>query len=176
MSNGTPDRIEPDISCVPYPRKRTYLILTVPFLALLVAVAVYLWTVSFVLALVFILLFVATNLFQSYCCAYQDCPYAGGFCPAVAGIMPSGLLAKVIAKRIRKSRRLFSISAAIAFVALLGLLVFPLYWIAQIGIAMVIGYFVLNIIYYVTFLLSICPVCAIRDTCPGGRLRGTLRK
>ena len=94
-----PDETGPDMSCVPYSRKRAYFILTVPFLILLILVAVYLWSINFALSLIFISLFVTANLLQAYCCAYQECPYAGGFCPAVAGIMPSSILAKIILRK-----------------------------------------------------------------------------
>ena len=172
-----PDDKRPDMSCVPYCRKRAYFILTVPFLILLILVAVYLWSISFALSMIFISLFVMANLFQSYCCAYQDCPYVGGFCPAVAGIMPSGILAKIILrKRVKKSETLFNLFAAIAFLSLLGLIGFPLFWIADLSIPLAIGYFTLNIAYYIAFFLIICPACAIRNTCPGGKLQNMVSK
>ncbi|MBA7678896.1 hypothetical protein ES703_87175 [subsurface metagenome] len=172
-----PDETGPDMSCVPYSRKRAYFILTVPFLILLILVAVYLWSVNFALALIFISLFVTANLLQAYCCAYQECPYAGGFCPAVAGIMPSSMLAKIILrKKVKRSKRLFDLFAAIAFLSLLGLIGFPLFWIIDISIPLAIGYFALNIVYYTTFFLAICPVCAIRNTCPGGKLQNMVLK
>jgi len=165
------------MSCVPYCRKRAYFILTVPFLILLILVAVYLWSISFAISLVFISLFVMANLFQSYCCAYQDCPYAGGFCPAVAGIMPSGMLARLIRRKtVKKSEMLFNLFAAIAFLSLLGLIGFPLFWIADLSIPLAIVYFALNIAYYIAFSLAICPACAIRKTCPGGKLQNMVSK
>lgn len=165
------------MSCVPYRRKRAYFILTVPFLIVLVLVAVYLWSIGFALSLIFISLFIIANLSQSYCCAYQDCPYIGGFCPAVAGIMPSGMLARLIrGKRVKKSETLFNLLAAIAFLSLVGLIGFPLFWIADLSIPLAIGYFVLNIAYYTAFFLAICPACAIRDTCPGGKLQNVVSK
>jgi len=165
------------MSCVPYARKRAYLILTAPFVILLILVTIYLWSVNFALALIFISLFVMANLFQAYCCAYQECPYAGGFCPAVAGIMPSSILAKIILKKkVKRSKRLFDLFAAIAFLSLLGLIGFPLFWIAKINIPLAIGYFALNIAYYIAFFLAICPACAIRNTCPGGKLQSMVLK
>ena len=172
-----PDDKRPDMSCVPYCRKRAYFILTVPFLILLILVAVYLWSISFALSLIFISLFVMANLFQSYCCAYQDCPYVGGFCPAVAGIMPSGMLARLIrGKTVKNSETLFNLFAAIALLSLLGLIGFPLFWIADLSIPLAIGYFTLNIAYYIAFVLAICPACAIRNTCPGGKLQNMVSK
>ena len=171
------DTIQPDMSCVPYGRKRLYLLLTVPYLLLLLTVFAYLWTFSFVLSLLLVLIYVLTCRFQAYCCAYQDCPYVGGFCPAVAGIMPASLLAKVLygQGRIVKSKRMFETQATLGFSALLALTFFPLYWIAKLGWPFAVGYVVCHLVYYGFFLFAVCPVCAIRDTCPGGRVQGMFR-
>ena len=110
------DQPSPDMSCVPYRRKGAYYLFTIPMLALLVAVLGYLWTLSFVLALVFLSFYLTMSIFQAYCCVYQDCPYVGEFCPALLGIMPASLLAKRIYGRrpIIKSRRSFEMHALIA--------------------------------------------------------------
>jgi len=171
------DAARPDMSCVPYQRKGLYFLLTIPFLLLLIAVFVYLWTFSFTLSLVLVLFYGMTCLFQAYCCAYQDCPYVGGFCPAVAGIMPASLLAKLIYGdgRITKSKKMFEAQATIGFTGLLGLTFFPLFWIAKLGWPFAVGYVVVHLVYYGFFLFTICPVCAIRDTCPGGKVHGVFQ-
>ena len=111
-----------------------------------------------------------TNLIQSYCCHYQDCPYVGGFCPAVAGIVPASLIAKIWQKlKVKKSKIAFEILATFGALMLLALIVFPLYWLFIYHIAAFIGFLVGIIVYAFAFLLSICPACAIRDTCPGGK-------
>jgi hypothetical protein len=172
------DQPRPDMSCVPYRRKGTYYLLTVPMLALLVAVFVYLWTFSFILALVLLSFYLTMCYFQAYCCVYQECPYVGGFCPAVMGIMPASLLAKWIYGRrpVIKSRRSFEIHALIAMVAWAGVIFFPLFWIAKLGLAFAGGYVACHAVYYVLFGLSICPACAIRDICPGGRFQNLMLK
>ena len=168
---------KPDMSCVPYAGKKLYLALTLPVMILIVLVAVYLWSFSVAVSITFIAFYILANVFQAYCCAYQDCPYIGGFCPAIAGIIPSSIIAKkFFAKRIRKSKTIFDLCATVAFCCLLGLLVFPLFWLAKASVAFAIAYPVLIIIYVIVFLLQICPVCAIRNTCPGGRLERVMRK
>lgn len=171
------DTTQPDMSCVPYRRKGLYFLLTIPFVLLLVAVFVYLWMFSFVLPLVLALLYGMTCLFQAYCCVYQDCPYVGGFCPGVAGIMPASLLAKVLygKGRIVRSKRMFETQATIGFAGLLGLTFFPLFWIAKLGWPLAVGYVVFHLVYYGVFLFAVCPACAIRDICPGGRVQGAFR-
>jgi hypothetical protein len=164
---------KPDMKCVPYRRKALYFIITIPLMALYIAVFIYLWSFSFVWSLVFLSFYLLMCFFQAYCCAYQDCPYVGGFCPAITGILPASLLAKLLygKKKIVKSKKLFDLNAMVATVGLLGLVFFPLYWLAKMGIIYAVGYIVLNIVYYLVFLLTICPVCAIRETCPGGQLQ-----
>jgi hypothetical protein len=168
-----PEGIRPDMSCVPYRRKPLYLGLTIPFLILLVSIFVYLWTFGFFLALVFGLFYLAMSFFQAYCCAHQDCPYVGGFCPAVIGIMPASLMAKLIYgdREIEKSEKRFALHATLGVLSWLGLIAFPLYWIAKLGIGFAVGYVACHVVYTVIFGLTICPACALRDICPGGKVQ-----
>ena len=169
---------KPDMSCVPYRRKLLYLILTIPLLALYLTVFVYLWSFNFIWSLLYLLFYFMMCFFQAYCCAYQDCPYIGGFCPAITGIMPASLIAKILYgnKKIDKSKKKFELNALIATIGLLGLAFFPLYWLAKLGVIYVVGYILFNVVYYLIFLLTICPVCAIRGTCPGGKLQSIVFK
>ncbi len=169
---------KPDMSCVPYRRKGLYLALTVPLLALYLSVLVYLSRFSILLSIAFLGLYLAMCYFQTYCCAYQECPYVGGFCPAIAGIMPASILAKVIygRKKIVKSKRSFEIHATLATLALLGLIIFPLFWIARLGTTFAVAYVACHVVYYLVFGLTVCPVCAIRRTCPGGKFQSLVRR
>jgi hypothetical protein len=172
-----PESNEPDMSCVPYRRKHLYLALTVPFWLLLVVVLGYLWTYNFVLSLVFASFFMGMSYFQAYCCVYQACPYVGGFCPAVIGIMPASLMARAMyGKGIVKSKRRFEVSASLGVVCWLGLIVFPLFWLAKLGAVPAIGYVLSHVVYTAVFGTTVCPACAIRDICPGGRLSGKVMK
>jgi len=173
-----PAEIKPDLSCVPFSRKTLYSILTTPFLVILLLVLIYLWTFSCWLSLLFLLLFLAVCYFQTYCCAYQECPYVGQFCPAIVGIMPASFMTKFIyrRKKIVKSKKRYWINIALATMAWLGLVFFPLFWIAKLHDALAWGYIALHLIYYLIFGLTICPVCAIRNTCPGGKLQKALLK
>ena len=171
------DDNKPDMSCVPYRRKGLYFALTVPFWLLLVAIFVYLWTYNFLLSFVFASFFVGMSYFQAYCCVYQECPYVGGFCPAVIGIMPASLMAKIIRrKEVARSRKRFEINATLGVVCWLGLIVFPLFWIAKLGAGFAVGYVLSHVVYTGIFGITICPACAIRDICPGGRLSGRILK
>lgn len=174
----TGDQSEPDMSCVPYRRKGLYFVLTVPLFLLLVVVFVYLWTYSFVLSLIFASFYFLMSFFQAYCCVHQDCPYVGEFCPAVMGIFPGNILAKRMyaKKKLVRSKKKFELHATLGIIAGLGLIVFPLFWIAKLGTACALGYVACHVMYYVIYGLTICPVCAIRGTCPGGKFQGILLK
>jgi len=172
------DDTKPDLSCVPYRRKGLYFALTIPLLSLLILAFIYLWTFNFVLPIVFVSFYLAMCYFQIYCCAYQDCPYVGGFCPAIVGIMPSSIMTKFIygKKNIIKSKKSFEIHATLAFTGWLGLILFPLFWIAKLGILFAVGYAACHAVYYLIFGLTICPACAVRRTCPGGKLQSIVLK
>jgi hypothetical protein len=172
-SDAMTEPIKPDMSCYPYRRKGLYIALTVPLLVVLVLVFVYLWRFSPLLSLSMLLLYLATCYFQAYCCAYQDCPYIGGFCPAITGIVPASWMAKLLyGSKITKSERLFDLSAMIAAVAMFGMILLPVYWILKLGVWYVVGYAAFFVLYYLVFMLTVCPACAIRGTCPGGKLQG----
>ena len=166
-----PQQNQPDMSCVPYRRKSLYFALTIPFFALLVLVFVYLGRFSFFLSLIFMLLYLAMSYFQAYCCAYQNCPYVGGFCPAVIGIIPASFISKLLyeGKGIKMSKKRFDLYAILGTSCWLALVAFPLYWLAKLGLAIAVGYLATHVIYALIFGLTICPVCAIRHICPGGK-------
>ena len=167
------ENLQPDLSCVPFRRKGLYLLLTIPFLLLMAAVFVFLWLYSFLAALVLLGFYLAMCYFQAYCCVYQDCPYTGGFCPAIAGIMPASPLAKYIYRRktIIKSSKIFNRRALLATFCWLGMIVLPLYWLFLKSPVLAGAYGLFHAVYFLIFGLTICPVCAIRNTCPGGKLQ-----
>ncbi len=160
-----------DFSCVPYKRKKLYLKLTIPLLILYAIISIYLATYNVIFAIIYISLYFLACLFQSYCCNYQNCPYIGKFCPGIYGIIPSSIFAKsnLIRKR-KKSKKIFNLYATLAFIFLLGLFIFPIYWIMKYSLFITILYGLFTAIYFLTFLYMICPVCAIRDTCPGCKI------
>jgi hypothetical protein len=169
---------KPDMSCVPYRRKGLYLALTIPMLLLMLAVLVYLGTYNILLSVAFLACYLFMSTFQAYCCAYQECPYVGGFCPAVLGIMPASLIAKVLygKREIVRTKARFEIYATVAILGWLGLALLPVYWLAKPGAGFALAYVACHALYALVFGLSICPVCAIRDTCPGGKIHKLVRR
>jgi len=167
-----------DITCVPFTRRRLYFALTVPFLLVLLVVLVYLATVNVLLALLFMACYLLACWFQAYCCAYQECPYVGGFCPAIAGIWLANPMARIVQRAglVPRSQRAFGAYALLAFASWCGLAIFPVPWLTRLSGWLAGGYVLLHIVYAMIFFLTVCPGCAIRDTCPGGGVHKMLRR
>lgn len=183
---------EPDMSCYPYRRKGLYLAIVIPYLAVLTSVFFFLLfkkrhgekavvgqkdKMRFVPGLVYLAFYLGMCYFQAYCCACQECPYIGEFCPAIAGIYPANILARMKygdrekIKEMIKSEKKLKTDAALATICWGGIMVFPLYWLAKRSALLAAGYVFVHAVYYLFHGLIICPVCAIRDTCPGGQLQ-----
>ena len=165
-----PDEQVPDMSCVPYRRQTLYLVLTVPYLIISILVAIYLWRFSPWLTAGVALGYGGACLFQAYCCACQDCPYVGGFCPGIAGIVPASWMARWIYgdRTIAMAATRFAIQAALALVGWLVWAVLPVWWIAKLGVGVAVIYGLWQLVYVVVFLLTVCPACALREICPAG--------
>ncbi|TXT57863.1 MAG: conserved membrane protein of unknown function [Candidatus Thorarchaeota archaeon] len=163
---------EPDMTCVPYAKRRRYYALTAVFLVVLGWVILYLWAVSPFLALIVIGFYLATNYFQAYCCYYQRCPYVGAFCPAISGIYLGNILASHLRKKNAEvSEKKFKLHKNLGVFSWFATVLFPLYWIYQFSLEFALLYFIFQLGHYVIFGLSVCPSCAIRDICPGGSLQ-----
>ena len=160
------------IPCVSYEKRGRYIISTLILFVVLGLIFVYLWTISPILSFIIIGLYLATSYFQAYCCVYQECPYIGKFCPAVSGIYVGNILAKhLYSKDSSKSEKKFNRHKNLGIFFWLAMAFFPLYWIYLLGIEYAILYFIFQLGYYLFFGLTICPSCAIRNTCPGGQLQ-----
>jgi len=160
-----------------YERVWLYIIITVPLLALMGFATYVLWLNKFWLGIIYIGFYVLTNIFQSYYCINIDCPYIGGFCPAVAGIMPAAWIARILQKLgLKTNKKIAEVAATLGATMLLGLIVFPLYWLFQYNLIAFFGFLIGILIYGFTFLLQICPVCASKESCPGGITSTKLRQ
>lgn len=156
--------------CVPFRKRALYLTLTVPMGVIFFAVAVHLLLTNTVAFFVFGAMLATVILAQSYCCAYQDCPYIGGFCPGIGGATVLSSRIALLLAGVRKSEKLFNLFSALGTVCLLGIIVLPLFFMHGLGIAVPAAYFFVAVLYLIIFFLMICPGCAIRDSCPGGKM------
>lgn len=171
-SSSVPREEQPDQSCVPYQRRGLYFALTIAHFAVISMVLVYLWKISPLLSFALVGLYIATSYFQAYYCVYQDCPYVGGFCPAISGIYPANIIAtRLKSTGIEKSDSMFQMYGTFAVISWFTMTFFPLYWLYLGGIEYAFAYFIFYLLYYLAFSLRICPSCAVRNTCPGGSLQ-----
>ena len=180
----------PDMSCYPFRRKKLYLAIVIPYIAVLAAAFFYLLARKdprdtsartgrrYLPGLTYLSFYLGMCYFQAYCCACQDCPYIGEFCPALAGIYPANTLARMKygAKGAIKSEEAFKANAAAAAFCWGGLMLFPLPWLARRSAKLAAAFVFMHAVYYLAHGLVLCPVCAIRDTCPGGMLQSMVLK
>ncbi len=163
-------------NCVPYPRKSLYLVLTIPMVAIYLAIAILLWLVNRAFIVTYLSLFVILVLSQSYVCVYWQCPYIGKFAPCVGGFcLPSSQVARLF-KNVKRSESIYNVAVTLAFAAFLGIIVLPIYFLYQQGIVYLLVYLGFVLIYAASFLWWICPVCGTRHVCPGGQTSTKLRE
>ena len=184
---------KPDMSCYPFRRKGLYLAIVIPYLVVLAWAFIYLLVkegigmravggkrriIRYVPAFMYLALYAGMCYFQAYCCACQECPYVGEFCPAIAGIYPANILAnaKYSKNEVVKSERAFKKNATLAGICWGGIMVLPLYWLWKRSAILAVGYALAHAVYYLFQGLAICPACAIRETCPGGTLQKIVLK
>jgi len=162
-------------NCVPYKRKSWYLLLTVPMIVMYVAIAVFLWRVSLAFFVIYCALFIAVAISQSYVCVYWQCPYVGKFAPCVGGFcLPSSQIARLF-RNVKRSERTYNIAVTLAFVGFLGIIILPIYFLYQLNMVYMLIYLGIVLVYAISFLWLICPVCGTRYICPGGQTSTKLR-
>ncbi len=166
-----------DHECVPYPRKGLYWLINIPYLVLLIITAIYLWQFGILVSLIYSSFYILSVILHGYVCAFSGCPYKGTFCPGSFAYFPVGKMALLFDKmNIKKSDLLFNLFFGIIMLLLLGIIIFPLYWINRLGVGYTIGYLLIILIYFTAFILTICPKCAMRFNCPMAKLSNLIYK
>jgi hypothetical protein len=161
--------------CVPFQKKTLYLMLTIPMIGLYIVLAAFLWQVHLALLLVYLALFVVVAVGQSFACVHWQCPYVGRFAPCAGGFcLPSSQIARLF-KNATVSARTYNWAVTLAFVAMLGIIVLPTYFLLQYSVAALLLYLGSVVLYAAGFLWLICPACATRQVCPGGQAATKLR-
>ena len=155
--------------CVPYPRKGLYLLFTIPMFVVYILIATHLWTIKIVFFVIYCAFFIFVALFMSYVCVYWECPYVGKFAPCVGGFC---LLSSQIArlwKNVRGSDQIYNVALNLAYFNFFGIILFPIYFLYQLGLLYFLAYLGIATIYIILFMRFICPVCGTRHICPGGQ-------
>ncbi len=165
---------------VPYERKALYVLITVPMVVMYVAIAIHLWTVREVFAVIYCAFFVFVMIFQSYNCIYWRCPHVGTLCPGAGGFcIPSSYIAKLF-RHAKRSKALYNLFCTLAYLNFFGIIFFPMYFIYRLSVVYLLAYLSIVVAYALGMLVLICPVCGARDACPGGQtavqLRGLISK
>jgi hypothetical protein len=161
--------------CVPYPHKGLYLLFTAPMLFIYAFIAVHLWVVNLVFFIIYCAFFVFVALFMSYVCVYWECPYIGKFSPCVGGFcLPSSQIARLW-KNVKRSEFLYNVTLNMAYFNFFGIILFPIYFLYQLGLLYFLAYLGIVALYTMLFMLFICPVCGTRHICPGGKSAMALR-
>jgi hypothetical protein len=166
-----------DEACLPFPRKGVYWIISLLYLAVLAGTAAYLWQTSVVQACVYVALYAVQVVLHGYLCSFGSCPYKGTLCPGAFAWFPVGKLAGALSglNAVRHSA-LVGPAFLLIMLALLGTLILPLFALVELGVAVAAGYVAFMAVYFVVFLLAICPRCAMRYNCPAARLSNALHK
>jgi hypothetical protein len=144
-----------------------YFATLVPFLVAFFGAAYLLATQSIYLTVIFLLLYIAVNVFQAGCCI--GCPYRGRFCPAVFGIYLGNLLSAAVYKSRTSEPRFFRINANLAEVFLAATILFPIYWLIVSNWVYLAVFLLLVGLHVIAFFPAMCPKCSYNDTCPGGQ-------
>lgn len=160
--------------------KALHLLPAIP-LAIFYAGTVYLLAViSILLAGVFLLLWVATNVAVAGVCV--GCPYCGGYCPGVVQLYFAPFLAALMCKGNKGSSDVRSSKINLALLGVFGMgsYLFAFYWLFMeywperaIVVLALLGLLVLHI--PLSFFL-LCPKCGYNDTCPMAKVQKALKK
>lgn len=163
-----------------FPKKLFYIALHLPLIGLFAVLGFYIYSFGLKFLLFYILFGLISIIFQSYCCAYQNCPYVGfkSFCPGIGGFLILSSYIAVFLKKAPKSKFWFNLCASIGGLSAFVFVVYPVFFLIKLNLLYLILYILVSIIYVCSFFYLICPGCAIAaTTCPGGVFyRRTLRK
>lgn len=169
-SSGNGENEIIDYACLPFRRWGLYLFLLLPFLLCLALIFTYLWEFSPLLSFIYVAFFIVLNVVQGYCCLFQSCPYVGGVCPAIYGIIPASFIGGLLQERVQGSKRVFYLLTFIGIFSIFALALFPVYWLSKKGMMLAIGYPLFFVIYTLLHLILICPACAMRYKCSASKL------
>ena len=107
--------------------KWLYILSMIPFAMVFVGTAYLLATYSIYLLIIFMVLYIITNVFQAGCCV--GCPYQGKYCPALCGVYLGNLLSSILYKNRQFDLKFFKLNATAGETMVLILVLYPLYWV-----------------------------------------------
>lgn len=147
--------------------KWLYALSMVPFLVVFISTTWLLSTYSIWLAVVFIGLYLLTNIFQAGCCV--GCPYRGQYCPALCGVYLGNWLSGILYKDQQFEEKFFKRNAAAGETMVLVLILFPIYWVFRTAWYLLPIYLLLITTHALIFMPTQCEKYSYNNTCPGGK-------
>ncbi len=147
--------------------KRIYALSLLPFLVGFVGSLFLLATISPVLSVIAVGLYLLGNVFQARCCV--GCPYRGQYCPALFGVYLGNVLSVRLYGEATHDPRLFKINATLGELTVLGLITLTAILLATINGWYAVIMLLLMAAHGLIFLRLICPRCSYNQTCPGGQ-------
>lgn len=161
-----------------FSKKLFYFAVHFPLIGLFCILGFYIYSFNLTFLLLYIFFALISILFQSYCCAFQECPYIGfpSFCPGIGGFLILSSYLTLFVKKLPKSKRWFNLSASIAGLSAFVFVIYPVFFLIKLNLLYPLLYLLLTLVYIISFFSLICPGCAIVKICPGGVFSRKIRK
>jgi hypothetical protein len=160
--------------------KGIHLLPAVPLLIFYVGTTLLLVQESFVLVLLFLLLWLGTNLSAIRICA--GCPYRGGYCPGLCQLFIAPLISAWIIREKAQTRSGRSFRVDLAMMGLFGIgsYLFAFYWLFVLSwkenyilVLILIGCLLL---YMPLSFFLLCPKCGYNDVCPMAKVHKAFKE
>lgn len=148
--------------------KWNYAFAILPFLAAFLGTIYLLSTISRLLSLGFILLYLVGNIFQAGACT--GCPYRGKYCPPVFGVYLGNLLSMALYRNKEFDLKFINTQAKIAEFTIYGAFLFPVFWLFVIAWYYPLIYILLLALHLFLFMPNQCERCSYNQICPGGKV------
>jgi hypothetical protein len=159
--------------------KWIHLLPAIPLFLFYVGTLYLLWRQDALLALIFVLSWIGTNLAATRVCA--GCPYRGGYCPGLCQLFVAPFFSLLLFPKRRQPAKGRSFAVDVFLIGLFGLggYIFAFYWLIVLyGAhypAAVAGLAVLLLLYMGLSFFLLCPKCSYNDICPMAKVHKTFR-
>jgi hypothetical protein len=146
--------------------KWKYGVSLIPFLIAFLGTAYLIGTISIYLTVIFFGLYLLGNVFQAGACT--GCPYRGQYCPPIFGVYLGNMLSMALYKNKEFDLKFINTQAKIAEFIIVGMFLFPVYWLVTLGWYYPLAYIGLLLVHLALFMPTQCEKCSFNQTCPGG--------
>jgi hypothetical protein len=157
-----------------------HLLPAVPLLVFYAGTIYLLAASSLRLAVIFLLLWIATNVAVAGICS--GCPYRGGYCPGVSQLYFAPFLSAMVYKTAKKPAGIRSSRANLVLLGVFGIgsYLFAFYWLFTLywpgRVVLVLALLGLLILHIPLSFFILCPKCSYNDTCPMAKVHKTVKK